>query len=289
MKTRAQRGFSFLELMTAVALLLVISAAAFSLTNYFQKNYTANQMKADMHSGVRGAVELMSQELAQAGLLNSVDGIADTSLAAADLSSGNPQAVGVGNASLFYVGENVQVGTGATSETVQITAIDTNANKITGIFTQNEPAGAPVYATGVIGQGITVTSTTLDLVGDINGDGSLYLVEYVCNPSSTGGTLTRSATPVSQASKNAADVLVTAVTGCSFSSSTTPVNGVNYVTNIGLTITVQTAQVDPQTHQYIQMTKSYLDLSPRNIAGAVALANAGQNARLQATPSPLPQ
>jgi len=282
MSTRSQCGFSLLELMVAVALLLIISAAAFTLTNYFQKNYTSNQMKADMQSGVRGAVELLSQELTQAGLINSA-GIANTLLSAAALASGNPQSVAVGNASLFYAGENVTVDTGSSAELVRLTGVDPSGNRITGMFAQNHAAGAPVYASGVIGQGVAVSPTTLDIVGDMNADGSLYLVEYVCDPNTTQ-TLSRSATPITQAGKNPAQTLVTSVTGCSFSSSTTSVNGISYVTNVSLTLTVQTALRDPQTGTYAEASNTF-DLSPPNIAAAVALAQEGQTARLQATPS----
>lgn len=65
-----------------------------------------------------------------------------------------------------------------------------------------------------------------------------------------------------------------------------------YTTNISLTLTVQTAQKDPQTQQYLTMTKSFLDLSPRNINGAYQLALNAQGGRTLArptTPSWLPQ
>jgi len=285
MQVKSQRGFSLLELMAAVAVLLVISAAAFSLLNYFQKNYTSNQLSADMHSGVRGAIELISQELTQAGLINS-SGVANTSLTSSVVSSGNSQNVAVGNAGLFYAGERVSVDTGVNAEVVQVINVDSTGNKITGIFTQNHTTGAPVYATGVIGNGVTVSPGTLDILGDVNADGSLYLVEYVCDPAT--GTLSRSATPVSQANKNPGQALVTSVKGCSFSASTAAVNGVSYVTDVALTLTVQTAQIDPQTGMHGVMMSTF-DLSPRNITAAMALAQAGQTVRLQPAPSPLPQ
>lgn len=324
--TRAEGGFTLLELMAGLAILLVISSAAFELMGYYQRNYRTTQLTSDMHSTVRGAVELMTQEISQAGLINSVDGILNTTLSSSDIASGSSQAVSVGNAALFYPNEQLQVDTGINAEVIVITAVDTSKNTITAVFAKNHVKGTPIYAIGTIAEGIVppaspYSSATccdiLQIIGDVNADGNLYLVEYKCDWAYTinGVTvpsLTRSSTQINASSKSAAVPLVESIlrnpipsggttpTPCfQFNSSTAttmrPDNTsvtYTYTTNISLTLTVQTAQKDPQTQQYLTMTKSFLDLSPRNINGAYQLALNAQGGRTLArptTPSWLPQ
>jgi len=50
-----------------MAILLVVAGGIFSSLNYYQKSYDSTMLKADMHAGVRGAAELMAQEIGQAG------------------------------------------------------------------------------------------------------------------------------------------------------------------------------------------------------------------------------
>lgn len=61
-----------------------------------------------------------------------------------------------------------------------------------------------------------------------------------------------------------------------------------FVTNVGITFSVRTKEVDPQTHQYLTLTKTFLNLRPRNVVSALALANLPFPDRLQPTPSNLP-
>jgi hypothetical protein len=56
------------------------------------------------------------------------------------------------------------------------------------------------------------------------------------------------------------------------------------IANIGLTISVRTLKPDPITGQYLTMTKSFLDLSPRNILAGYEQANWGDASRLQNQP-----
>src|SRR5437667_223147 len=63
-------GFSLLELMASVSIMMVIMGAIFSMIDYYQKAYGRNQLKADMYENVRGVAELMAQEIGQAGLVD---------------------------------------------------------------------------------------------------------------------------------------------------------------------------------------------------------------------------
>ena len=119
----------------------------------------------------------------------------------------------------------------------------------------------------------------------------LVYVEYTCDPANAH-TLTRSITPISAANKSAAVVLVQGVvnpagTPC-FTYSTAASAGFTFATNVGLTLTTQTSDPDPQTGAYDTMTKSFLNLSPRNVVAGLALAQAGITAPLEPTPPGLP-
>ena len=158
-------------------------------------------------------------------------------------------------------------------------------------------AGAAVNGAGVYPQGILSSSsaTTLTLFGDINGDGTLVQVQYVCD-ATTNHTLTRSVTSYSaSATINPGVVLVDNVyanpggTACFQYANSVTVGSNTFIPGVAFTITVQTPYKDPQSGEYIQMTKSFLNLSPRNLLAGIDMANtSGLSGRLLATPSGLP-
>ena len=157
--------------------------------------------------------------------------------------------------------------------------------------------------------GVTYTATdgstcnVLNLWGDLNSDGTLVYVRYTCNTTTTPGTLTRSVTTITPGVNtiSTAQTLLSTVIPNPPSSAPTPcfqydlstqqmtVNGVvtntyYMIANIGLTISVRTLKPDPITGQYLTMTKSFLDLSPRNILAGYEQANWGDASRLQNQP-----
>ncbi len=291
MSPKRARGFSLLELLVSMTILLVVAGGIFSALNYYQKSYGSTMLKADMHAGVRGAAELMAQEIGQAGTVPSTS----TTLSGSVTASALEQTVNIGSSANTFVGENLQIDAGAANETVAVTAVGFSPASIRGIFSKNHNVGAVVIARGVFPEGIltaTSTATTLQLFGDINADGTLVYVEYTCDPTNAH-TLTRSITPITAASKSTPVVLVQGlvanpgVTSC-FTYSTAAAAGFTFATNVGLTLTTQTSDPDPQTGAYDTMTKSFLNLSPRNVAAGLALAQAGVTAPLEPTPTGLP-
>lgn len=291
MSRKRVRGFSLLELLVSMTILLVVAGGIFSTLNYYQKSYGSTMLKADMHAGVRGAAELMAQEIGQAGTVPA----ASTTLSGNVTASALEQTVNIGSSANFFVGENLQIDAGAANETVAVTAVGSSPASIRGVFSKNHSPGAVAMARGVFPQGIltaTSTATTLQLFGDINADGTLVYVEYTCDPTNAH-TLTRSITSISAASKRAPVVLVEglvdnpAVPSC-FTYTTATAAGFTFATNVGLKLTTQTSDPDPQTGAYDMMTKSFPNLSPRNVAAGLALAQAGVTAPLEPTPPGLP-
>jgi len=188
-----------------------------------------------------------------------------------------------------------------------------------GIIAPSSNATTPTAQGGVscvtVPTGVTYTSpattpstcNVLNLWGDLNSDGTLVYVRYTCNtpatPTSPPGTLTRSVTTITpgvntvSTSQTLLSTLAqnppsTAPTPCfqyDLSTQTFSVNGVvtktyYMIANIGLTISVQSLRPDPITSQYLKMTKSFLDLSPRNVLAGYEQANWGDGTRLQVQP-----
>ncbi len=282
-----QSGFSLLELTASMAILMVIGGAAFSSLVGYQKNYQSTLSQVDMHAGVRSAVELATQEVGQAGVIPNNNYMLVGSVPAA-----GSQTVTVNTVTGLYVGESLTVDTGNSQEVVTVSALTSTPDAITASFAQTHSGNTPIQALGVFGQGIMTTSTAnqLRIFGDINADGNLEYVHYDCDY--TNGQLTRSVTLISPsmpASSNTPVALVQNLqpnpngTPC-FTYTTTSVNGTSYYTSVGMTLTTQTSVRDPQTNQYTLMTKSFLNLSPRNVVAAVELNTANMNSMLQNPP-----
>src|SRR6476660_1744501 len=62
-----QAGLSILELMTALALLLIVSASIMGSLLGMMKVQAQVSNRTEMHSSVRSATELLEQEISQAG------------------------------------------------------------------------------------------------------------------------------------------------------------------------------------------------------------------------------
>jgi len=293
MKANSEKGFSLLEMLISVIILLIASGAALYALVFYQRSYSSSQLRADMHMGVRDALELMAQEVNQAGLLPFGP---PRQLPAAVTPSPSPQTVQVTSVNSIFVNEKLTIDTGSNQEDVTVTGVNTGSSQITAVFGKAHPANAPVNAFGLFPQGIrgTSSSTLLKIFGDINGDNTITYVEYNCS----GTTLTRSEWQVPSSGARVlvrTGTLVTDVianpgspsTPC-FQYTTASAAGVTFVTSVTVTLSVQTAANDPFTKQRVSMTKSSLNLSPRNLLTGMDLAQAGFTGRLQPIPSTSP-
>src|SRR6185436_18470366 len=145
---RNDGGFSILELTIAMGLMLVIVVGTSSALLKMSSNSRTIWNRTEMHAGVRGATELLQQEVGQAGLV-SLPGVVTLSA---------PVVAGAGvNATLsssagFFVGEKVIADTGPNAETVTVTAVA--AGQITANFVFPHPAGVPFSVAGGFWGGI---------------------------------------------------------------------------------------------------------------------------------------
>src|SRR6266496_4674927 len=289
-------GFSLLEMLVSMTILLVVVAVAFSALLSSQKIYGSQQLQADMHAGLRSSFELVTQEIGQARAIN----FAPQTLTAAVTANASAQTVTVSSSANVFVGERLTVDTTSSGETVLVTAVP-SSNQIRGIFTKNHANGAAVVAQGVFPQGVLSgsTATALKLFGDINGDGSLSYVRYDCDTSA--GTLTRSITTVAPGvtTQNPPQILLSDLianpdgTPCfQYSTTSVTVGATTYtfIPSLAVSLTVQTAKIDPQTGTFVTMTKSFSNLASRNVLAGLAMAQSSPpvTVRLQPTPPGLP-
>ena len=294
-------GFTLLEMMVSMVILSLIVGGLISALSSSEQSYARTELGSDMYENVRSVAELMAQEIGQAGLVS----LPTTTLSSAVAANAAAQAVNVSQTASMYVGEQLLVDAGSASEElVTLTAVASTT--MSGIFKNAHASGASVtvlgaFPSGIVPVGATDGSTSvaepgksvLNIYGDINSDGSLVYIRYTCDTSATPGTLTRSVTTITPGVNTiaAAQTLLSTLipnpggTPC-FQYTSYPVGTPSntYVTNVGLTISVQSLARDPQTQAYLTMTKSFLDLSPRNVLAGFELGNAGLTTRLQAQP-----
>lgn len=289
-------GFSLLELLVSLTVMLMITGSALAVLSRAVQMWTGQQIQAEMHAGLRSTFELMTQEIGQAGALN----FAPQTLPVAVFANPLPQVVNVGPTTNIFVGEQLTIDTGSTQENVLVTAII--SNRITAIFTKSHPAGARVVAQGVFPQGVlsSSTATSLKLFGDINADGTLVYVQYDCDTGA--GTLRRSVTTIAPGvtTRNASQVLLRnlvanpAGTPCfqygTGVAVTVGTNTYTFVPSVGVSLTLQTSKRDPQTGAFVTMTKSFSNLTPRNVLAGLAMAQStpATTNRLQSTPPGVP-
>jgi prepilin-type N-terminal cleavage/methylation domain-containing protein len=220
---RRQKGFSLLELMVSVAILVIVAGAVIMGMIRMTWSQSTVMNRTQMHSSVRNATELMQQEVGQAGRIAAQPGLQLTT--AITVPAGSTSVVATptitttattGNATdRLYVGENLVVDPSTTfEETVTISAL--TSTSITATFSNSHLANVPVLIMGGFASGIVPPTTssmdllvsnntdtttmpltsatassgsTLKLYGDINGDGTMYYVTYNCNQAA--GTLYR--------------------------------------------------------------------------------------------------
>ena len=331
-----QSGFSLIELMISMAVMLVISGAAVTALLKMSTTQSTIWNRTQMHSGIRGATEVLQQEVGQAGRVTLISGSATCTnnasvpcLNAAVTGTGTTLTLQTKNVTSIcgmFVGEKLAVDVGTAQETVTITAINgaasdptsvqcplgstVTAGNITGVFANDHSQYATLQALGGFTSGIVPTTTTngstaavLKLFGDINADGNMVYVEYsispacicsgTCSPSSTTGNLYRNSMSWNLASKTpaaASQILLSNITAnpngtACFTYQPMVVGANTYVTDVAVTLTVQTQLLDPLTQTYQTETKALLNVSPRNVFNTWELASAGYTDRVQPTPA----
>ncbi|MGE0448588.1 MAG: type II secretion system protein J [Vicinamibacterales bacterium] len=302
----SQHGFSLIELVVAISIFLVVSAAVLDGLMNVSKVSATVANRTQMHAGVRNATELLQQEVGQAGrvaLPNRVrlaaaaaQGNATVALEAID-AAGNVLNSASAVKSMF-VGEKLVVGTGSVEETVTLTGVNALTNQITAAFAWSHAIHEPIQVYGGFASGVVPTNATngstgsvLKMFGDVNSDGNIEYVEYTCD--TAGGNLYRRAVAFDAAIKPALSPEQSLLNNVVANPDGTPcftyqqqaVSGTTFVVDVAITLTVRTPDPDPQTGIYQYETKALLNVSPRNVFNVWQMAGLGISSRVQ----PMPQ
>ena len=326
-----QAGFSLPELLISITILLIISSAVTSALLQMTTSQSTIWNRTQLHAGVRSATELLQQEVGQAGritLPGTVTLSAGVAAGATTATLSTTATAPLTAVSGIFPGELLVIDPGSwnqaaippesSEETVVVSAVNAATNTITiarsidatgtphpgSAFRYAHLAGAVVRVLGGFSSGIVPPSpgfvngsdaTHLKMYGDINGDGTLLYVEYVCD--TAGGNLYRNVMPFNQAppkiAPTASQILLGSIqpnpglTGCfTYMPSPLPVvAGTTYVLDVAITLTVNTQLKDPLTKRYQTETKALLNVSPRNVFNVWQLASAGMFNRVQPMPA----
>jgi prepilin-type N-terminal cleavage/methylation domain-containing protein len=288
-----EQGFTLLETMVALLVLLVVMASVMSSMLRFSQTQGMVWNRSNMHGAVRSATELLQQEVGQAGRVS----LPSSVWMLTAVTSPGWRTVAVTSTAGMFAGEQLVIDTGADEETV--TALAVGSASITANFSRTHSLMNPVpvtvrggFATGIVPTNMTNGSTAslLKLYGDINGDGNLVYVEYVCD--TANGTLSRNMMPFNAATKqavNASQVLLTNVlpnpggAPC-FTYEQKTVYSLTYVLNLAITLTSRTQVRDRSTGQFQTETKALLNVAPRNVFETWQLASIGATNRIQPMP-----
>jgi len=286
----------------ATALTLIVTGTATQGLMQMTQAQKTIWNRAEMHSGVRSATELLQQEVGQAGRVTLPAAVTTSGAVAA-----GGRTVTVNSVAGMFVGEILVLGAGATSESVAVAAINTSSQVLTvdnsgtgagtGVYMAHT-SGAPVSVYGGFSAGIVPTSvangstgSVLKLFGDVNSDGNMLYVEYTCD--TDHGRLLRNVMAWNAGAKAAAtdaQVLLSNIVAnpggapC-FTYQEQAVATTTFVTDVAITLTVRTEQRDAVTRQYQYETKALLNVSPRNVFEVWELASQGASDRVQPTPA----
>lgn len=286
-----------------MVILLIVAGTVMLGMIQMTKSEGSIMNRTQMNTSVRSATELLEQEVGQAGRVGVPQPVSLTGNVAASSGPTTPGTVTVNSATSLFVGEKVQVDTGANREIVTLTGVNPVGNTISGVFAMAHVSTAPVLVEGSFASGIVPpsfasgsTATVLKLYGDINGDGILQYVEYTCDTAS--GNFYRNVVPLTAGAKpalNPSMVLINNIqpnpggTPCfTYQEKTVKNSPVNAVINVGITLTVQSQYADPQSGQVVTESKALLNVAPRNVFYAWQMANANVSDRIQPMPPTIP-
>jgi prepilin-type N-terminal cleavage/methylation domain-containing protein len=287
---RSEAGFSLAELLVSLAVVGMLFGAVTTALIQLANSQKTIWNRTEMHSGVRGATELLQQEVGQAGRVTIPAAV--TTITTIGLGT---QSISVTSTAGMFAGEQLVFDTGDNQETVTLTNVVTGT--VSADFTMPHTSPVPVQALGGFSSGVVPpsvtdgsTGTLLKIYGDINGDGNMVYVEYTCD--TAAGNLYRNSVAWNAASKPAvtadqillSNIVANPSGAPCFSYQTATVNGTDYVTDVAITLTVQTQQIDPITKLFQKETKALLNVSPRNVVNVWELASIGLFNRVQPMP-----
>src|ERR1051326_9297044 len=101
---KRQKGFSLLELLVAVAILVIVAGTVIAGMINTTRSQSTVMNRTQLHASVRNATELMEQEIGQAGKIGAPSGLQISAVAAVGSAT-----VTLTSTSGMYVGEQLIV------------------------------------------------------------------------------------------------------------------------------------------------------------------------------------
>jgi type II secretory pathway pseudopilin PulG len=304
----AEHGFTIMEMLVATTLLMVVCGVVmrgvFGLTDV--SRMVSN--RTDMHNAVRNATELLTQEIGQAGRI-ALPG--KMTLAAAVAKGTNVLTVsstvtagGSAATTGIFLNEILLVGADDSQESVVVQSWTGTTITLTDTLANDHAAAIPVQAVGGFREGVippTIangsTARVLKIFGDINDDGNMVYVEYICDQD--GGRLYRNSMAYNAGAKlaptveqilidniehNPVDPATGVETPC-FTYQTQTIVGQPFVVDVAVTLTIHSQARDKNTNDFQRETKALLNVAPRNVFNVWEQASLGLNDRVQPTPT----
>jgi prepilin-type N-terminal cleavage/methylation domain-containing protein len=297
-KLQSEGGFTLVELLVSMAVLLVVSGIVVNGTMDMQFLGQKMTNRSDMHSSVRNATALLQQEVGQAGRITLPGPV--TLLGATGI---GVFTVPVNSTAGMFVGEQLVVDIGTNEESITLTAVDTNANTITANFMVAHAANTRVDVAGGFWAGVIPTTmangstgNVLKIVGDVNGDGRMVYIEYTCDLAN--GLMYRNVMPYDQTLPKPAVTVEQILLSNLLQNPPNP-NGVvppcftyqqrtfagrTYVIGVAIMTTVRSPVRDRNTNDFQRVTKALLNVAPRNVINVWQLASLYYMNRVQSLP-----
>ena len=195
-------GFSLLEMLASVAIITLLMSAVFAFMFQVQKRFQGNVVVSESNQSARAALEVLTQEIGQAGYNPNFSPNKTCSTA---ISAGYAaQCVTLNDTTGINPTDWLSVDTGSSNEIVQVTGNTANgacttANQIKAIFQWDHPT-TPIpflsykfpYPTGILTGTVNGVSTsdnkTLEFYGDISDNGQISYIVYSLNPTTSPAT-----------------------------------------------------------------------------------------------------
>jgi type II secretory pathway pseudopilin PulG len=306
-----EQGISIIESMISIAILMVVCGTVMQGVLALTDTSRMVSNRTDMHSGVRNATELLTQEIGQAGrialpglvTLTGAAPMGSTSLVVTSTAV-NPDTDTVATSGM-YVGQQLMIGVNEYQETVVVSAVADTTITLTEAVAFDHAVDEPVVVLGGFAEGVIPpadtgyvngsTESILKIFGDVHDDGRMVYVEYVCDV--PNGRLYRNSMAWDAGAKAAPtveEILIDnieenpvnpdgTITPC-FTYQTQTVVGRVFVVDVAVTLTIRSQNRDKNTGDFQRETKALLNVSPRNVFNVWQSASLGMNERVQAIP-----
>jgi type II secretory pathway pseudopilin PulG len=195
-------------MMVSVAIILLLMSAIFPFIMQTQKRFQGNEVVSESNQSARAALEVMSQEIGQAGF--NPNFFPNKNAPAAILPNPLPQCVTLDSITGISPGDYISVDSGINNEIVQVTSTSNRAgggvttstgncgtaNQIQGIFSSPHPtapvpissykmpfgSGLLIHFTGGVADNTYSNDQRLEIYGDINQTGAINYVVYSISP-----------------------------------------------------------------------------------------------------------